>query len=288
MTSPIVAVEFSSGIQDAWDGVVRVVPQLLAFLAIVLVGWFVAKAIGKVVDAALEKAGFDRAVERGGIARALSGSPYDASDIVGKVVFYGLMLIVLQIAFSVFGPNAVSDLIAGLVAYLPRLIVAIAIVVVASAVASAVRTIVSGALGGLGYGRSLANVAAGAIVALGVFAALNQLQIAPEIVLGLYYAALALVVGSGIIAIGGSGIGPLRKVWERALTRMEEEAPKVREQARQHQIDLRDRPAWAGQQTAADDQDHDEPTRATASVRSSSGSERRDPMSRPPGSRSAD
>ena len=41
-----------------------------------------------------------------------------------------------------------------------------------------------------------------------MFAALNQLQIAPAIVTGLFYAVLAVVVGSAIVAIGGGGILP--------------------------------------------------------------------------------
>ena len=32
----------------------------------------------------------------------------------------------------------------------------------------------------------------------------------------LFYAILAIIAGSAIVAIGGSGIGPLRRVWDRA------------------------------------------------------------------------
>ena len=46
-------------------------------------------------------------MERGGIARAMANTKYDPSDIVAKVIYYALMLIVLQMAFGVFGPNPV-------------------------------------------------------------------------------------------------------------------------------------------------------------------------------------
>jgi hypothetical protein len=68
------------------------------------------------------------------------------------------------------------------------------------------------------------------IVAVGAFAALAQLEIAPAIVNGVFYAVLAVIAGSAIIAIGGGGIQPMRDRWERALTKVEQEAP----QARQH------------------------------------------------------
>jgi hypothetical protein len=217
--------------QEMLSTVINFIPRALAFLAILLIGWFVAKAIAKVVDAVLERVGFDRAVERGGIGRAMASTQYDPSTILARIVFYTLMLFVLQLAFGIFGPNPISDLLFGVIAFLPRLFVAILIVVVAAAIASGVRDLVAGSIGGLSYGRVLANVAAGIILVIGVFAALNQVQIAPAIVNGLFYAMLAIVVGSAVIAIGGGGIAPMRKQWEKAIDRIEEEAPRIRRAA---------------------------------------------------------
>ncbi len=69
-----------------------------------------------------------------------------------------------------------------------------------------------------------------AILVVGAFAALSQLQIAPAIVNGLFYALLAVVVGSAVIAIGGGGIQPMRARWESMLTRWDEEKPQARQQ----------------------------------------------------------
>jgi len=229
MTTPILAVELEQGIEDAFSDVATFVPKLIGFLAIVIIGYFIAKAIAKIADTVLERVGFDRAVERGGVKQALSSSKYDASDIVGKIIFYALFLLVLQMAFGVFGTNPVSDLITDIIGYLPKVFVAIVIIVIASAVAAAVKSLIEGALGGLPYGRMVANVASVFIIGFGLFAALSQLQIAPNIVEGLYYAILALIVGSGIVAIGGGGIAPMRAQWEKAMARAEEEGPKARQ-----------------------------------------------------------
>jgi hypothetical protein len=83
----------------------------------------------------LERVGFDRAVERGGIKRILDRMEHDASDIVSSIVFWAVFLIVLQMAFGTFGPNPVSDLIAGIIAYLPKVFAAILIVVILTAAA---------------------------------------------------------------------------------------------------------------------------------------------------------
>lgn len=215
-------------LENAWDSFVDALPEIGLFLLILIVGWILAKAIARILETLLEKIGFDRWVERGGIKRALAKSEYDASDLLSKIVFYGLMLVVLQLAFGVFGNNPVSDLMDGLVAYLPNIFVAILIIVIASAIAAAVRDIARSALGTLSYGEMLANLAYFAILIVGIFAALDQLEIAPTIVDGLFYALLAIVAGSLIIAIGGGGIQPMRSRWEMWLSRVEEEAPKIR------------------------------------------------------------
>src|ERR1051325_6840898 len=209
------------GVQHGWTVFMGFLPKFLMAAVILVVGYFLAKLISRGVDAVLERIGFDRLGERGGIKRALQRTSYDASDIVATIVFYTLVLFVLQLAFSCFGPNPVSTLLTAVIAYLPNIFVAAAIIVVASAIAAGVKQLLQVASGTLSYGRVLSNAASATIVILGAFAALDQLRIAPHIVNGLFYAALAIVVGSSIIAIGGGGIAPMPGVWERALNKAE-------------------------------------------------------------------
>jgi hypothetical protein len=223
--------EFRDGLGNAWANIAEFLPKLLGFLLILIIGYFVVKAIAKIVDRVLERVGFDRAVERGGIGQALSKSRFDASDILSKVVFWALFLFVLQLAFGVFGPNPISDLIHGVIAYLPNVIVAIIIVVIGAAIAAAVKEIVEASLGSLSYGRGLALGASVAILAVAGFAALDQLNVAPAIVNGLFYALLAIVVGSAVIAIGLGGVDTMRRYWERAASRADSESTDIRQEA---------------------------------------------------------
>ena len=228
----VAAIDFEGGLEEAWDSIITFLPKLLGFLLIIGIGYFVAKAVEKLLDKILERVGFDRLVERGGLRKALAKSRLDASSILARIVFYVAFLFVLQLAFGVFGPNPISDLLEGIIAFLPKVFVAILIVVITAAVATAVKTLVESVLGGLSYGRTLAMVASAAVWVVGIAAALNQVEIAPEIVNGLFYAMLALLVGVGIVAIGGGGIQPMRERWQRALTRIDQEAPRMRQEAR--------------------------------------------------------
>lgn len=222
-----------TGLAAAVALVLRWVPLFLAFLVILIIGYFVAKLIARVVDRILERVGFDRLVERGGVKRALSRSKYDASDLLSKLVYYTVMLFVLQLAFGVFGPNPVSTMLIAIIAYLPRVFVAGLIVVVGAAIAVAVREIVAASIGGLSYGKVTATVLGAAVMVIAVFAALDQLQIAPAIVTGLFYAALAAIAGAFIVAVGGGGIQTMRNYWERSAGRLEMEAPKIKQETEQ-------------------------------------------------------
>jgi hypothetical protein len=252
--------EFRAGLSDAWAAVATFLPKLVAFLLILLIGYFIAKAIARVLDRILERVGFDRLVERGGVKRALERSRYDASDILGKIVFYVLFLFVLQLAFGVFGPNPISDLIQGVIAYLPNVFVAIIIIVVAAAIAAAVKELIQASLGGLPYGNALALGASVAILVIGGFAALDQLQIAPEIVERLFTALLAIVAGIAIVAIGGGGIQPMRQYWERALNRAQDEAGDVRREAQGSGERIRERAEQRADQARSAASSADTPT----------------------------
>ena len=97
----------------------------------------------------------------------------------------------------------------------------------------AVTDLLSNLLGAMQGGQLLAKGAGIAILVFAAFAALDQLQIAPRIVTGLWYAILAIVVGSAVVAIGGGGIKTMQRYWERATTKAEERAPELTRQAQE-------------------------------------------------------
>ena len=171
----IAEVDIQEGLDQAWTNVATFVPKFLGFFLILLIGWFVAKALSKLTNSLLERVGFDTWVERGTLKTAFDRAKTDASDVIGVIVFWAVFLFVLQLAFGVWGPNPISDMIQGVISYLPNLIVAIVILVIASALAKVVTDVLTPVLGSVGGGEMIARAAGIAILVFGVFAALNQL-----------------------------------------------------------------------------------------------------------------
>lgn len=227
----LAAIDIERGLEDAWENVATFVPKLLGFFLILLIGWFICKALAKLVNGLLERVGFDRWVERGALKTALDKSEFDASDVLATIVFWGAFLFVLQLAFGIFGENPISDLLAGLIAYLPKVFVAVLILVITAALAKVVSELLEAMLGSTSSGSVIAKGAGVAILVVGIFAALNQLEIAPEIVNGLFYAVLAVIVGSAIVAFGGGGIPVARQYLQRWSIRAEEVSRDVKQNA---------------------------------------------------------
>jgi len=216
-------VNFGQSIQNLLNTIARSIPKILVFLLILVVGWIIARVIGKLIAKGLEKIGFNRFAERGAVGHALSRGPYHASALIGKIVYYMLLLFVLQMAFGVFGPNPISTLLDAVVAWLPKAIVAIAIIIVASAIAKVVKDLIDGAIGGLSYGPFVAGVASVLILVIGVIAALNQVGIAASVTEPVLVAGLATVAAILAIGVGGGMIKPMQARWERMLDAAERE-----------------------------------------------------------------
>jgi hypothetical protein len=251
--------DIGAALTDMWRSVLLFVPKALAFLAILLIGYLIARVARKLVDALLTRVGFDRAVRRSGIGERLDRSKYDASDILARLVYYAILLFALQLAFGVWGPNPISDLIAAVVGWLPKAFIAIVIVVVATAIASAVRDLINGALGGLSYGRLIATVVWVFIVGLGVIAALNQVGIATTVTTPVLVAVLATIAGILIVGVGGGLVRPMQSRWERWLDRVAAESAVIRERAQAYQAEKA-----AAEQRRIDEQAAAERARADA------------------------
>jgi len=201
----VLAIEWSQGIEDAWTEVAAFVPKLAGALAVFLIGWIVAKIIRGVIVKVLNKVKLDTYVDKAGIGAPLERGGYPNSvDLIGKIIYFALMLLVIQLAVGVFGDSAISDAIDDMVAFIPKLVVAIVIVIITGVIASAVRELMEPAVGHLSAGPLLKKFAFVAIWLIGGFAALDQLEVASDIVDTLFQ---TIVWSLGLIIVIQFGVG---------------------------------------------------------------------------------
>lgn len=221
------------GIDDALRTVGAFLPKLAAFLLIIIATWIVAKVVSGLVSKLAKKANADNLVAKNDYGRqALSKSKGGVGGLLGTVAKVAVWLVGLSLAFRVFGSdNPVTQYVAATVAFIPRIIAAVAIVALALWLASIVRNLLQSVLGGVSYGNTVATFVGAFIAVFGILAALSQLEIAPNIINAIAYAALFAVVGVIVVGVGGGLIKPMSERWQRTLDKVEQDAPKVKESA---------------------------------------------------------
>ncbi len=201
----MLAVEWSQGIEDAWSDLASFAPKLIAAIVVLMVGWFIARIIRKIVEKVLAKIKFDQYVDKAGIGAPVERAGYpDSGKLLAKLIYYMIMLTVLQLAIGVFGDSAVNEAFDGLIAFIPKLFIAIIIVVITGVVANTVRSLVEPAVSHLGVGPLLAKAAFVAIWVIGGFAAFDQLEVASDTVDTLFQ---TVAYSLGLILVIKFGVG---------------------------------------------------------------------------------
>lgn len=186
--------------QEGFQQIVLFLPRLAAALGTLMVGLFLAKMVERGTDVVLHRIGFDRWMREGGVTEALerAGTHLDPSTVLAKLVFWTVMLLVILLGANALGITAVSVLFAQLLEYIPHVITAVIVLVLGILLGEFVKDLVLASAGSLPGGPSLGRAAKAAIVLLSVFMALEQLDIAEDIVLVFFIA----VVGAAALAAG--------------------------------------------------------------------------------------
>ncbi|PIE31400.1 MAG: hypothetical protein CSA55_05850 [Ilumatobacter coccineus] len=201
----MLAIDWTGGIEEAWDDLVSAVPKILGALVILVVGWIIAKLIYKVLITVLHKVKFDDLMDRSGIGAPLERAGFaDSGVLLAKLLYYGIMLLVLQLAIGVFGESAIKDSFDSLIAFIPKIFVALVIVVITGVIANAVRALIAPEGSQVASMKLMGTVAFVAIWIIGGFAALDQIDIAKNVVSTLFS---TIMYSLGLILVIKFGVG---------------------------------------------------------------------------------
>lgn len=184
------------------------IPAVLGALVILIIGWIIAKIIQKLARKFLDLIRFEKFAEKAGISEALSKGNIknNATQLLSALVYWFIMILVLVMVVNALGLTVASQLLDGLLGYIPNVIAAVFVLVLglflANLVSGIVRTAASNAK--LPKPEVLAGLSQWAIVIFAVTASLRQLGIAPFLVSTTFYIlfggiclALSLAFGLG-------------------------------------------------------------------------------------------
>ena len=130
--------DVGDSVQRGFDEFAEWVPNFVGFLAILIVGFFVAKILGSLVRRLLERAGLDRTLHSGMAGSFISRVTSSPSRLLGRITFWLIFIGAISIAVDVLGIAALEDFVATVWSYVPNVIAALLIFLVAGAIAAGV------------------------------------------------------------------------------------------------------------------------------------------------------
>lgn len=207
------------------------IPKIIAFLLILLIGWFIAALVMRGVTAVLRAVHFNNLAQRAGLSEFVRrlGLWTDAAQFVGLIAKWFIRLIALVVAFDALGLPAVSDVLRQLLMWLPNLVVALVVLVIGGIAANAVASLARASTSEAGFQRpeTIAKVARFLVWMFAIVVAVDQLGIAETLVNAFF---MALVGGAALafaIAFGLGGRDTAAEIWRSVYNRTRDSAPKI-------------------------------------------------------------
>ena len=198
-----------ASLRDSWNEMLTVVPDLLLALALLVVGWLVARFLRKLsvrvlrllkVDEFAERSGFEDFLVRGGVEMT-------TVTLVSSAVYWLVLLGVFLALLDALGLQAARLLLERIAGFVPNLIVAVGILVFGSLLARIGGALVFSYLSNIGTPAAgpVAALARYALLAFVVFMAAEQLAVRSEVLISGFQIAFAAVCLAAALAFGLGG-----------------------------------------------------------------------------------
>ena len=195
-------------------------PNLLAMLTIFIIGFLGARVLRFLLRKLLIAVGFDSWSDRMGFTVMMRrGDVWNKpTEIVTRLVFWFLVIFTVMIGLGALKVKAIDGLVSQFFLYLPRIFSAVLILFIGYVAAGFVGRTVLIALvnSGSHYAKVLAQAVRLLIVVLILAMSLEQLNVAPNIVLAAFSIIFGGIVIALAIAFGAGGIEAARRIIEKS------------------------------------------------------------------------
>ncbi|WP_459500399.1 mechanosensitive ion channel [Bacillus sp. C1] len=176
------------------NNILAMLPNIVIAILLLLVGIFISKRLNTFITNLCQRLGVDSFMNQLGM-RQLGNVTY--SRIIGYIFQIFVVLLFAAEALQLVKLNFLVTLVAGVISFLPQLVVAFAILSVGFYLGNFVQKMLANTLPKQGY-NPIASITKYTIIALAFFMALDQLGVAASIV----NAAFILILGGLALAFG--------------------------------------------------------------------------------------
>lgn len=194
-------------------------PNLLAMLVIMVLGIVLARIVRVILIKSLTAINFDSWSDRMGFTTLMRKGDLWAkpSATLGSVIFWLLVIVTLMIGLSALNIPAIDSLVEQFFGYVPRVFSAAMILIIGYVLAGFISqgVLIAAVNSGYHYAKLLAKAIRTLLMVLILAMSMEQLQIAPSIVLAAFSIIFGGIVVALSIAFGVGGIDAARRMIER-------------------------------------------------------------------------
>lgn len=205
-------------------------PNFLAMMVMLLIGIMVALIIRRFLVKFLEAISFDSWSDRMGFTKLMrQGDMWGKPTVMlGAIVFWVLIIVTLVTSLNALHVPTIDHLAEQFFGYIPRILSAAMILIVGYMFSGFIsRTaLIAASNSGFHYAKILAKAIHTLLLVLILAMVMEQLQIAPGIVLAAFTIIFGGIVTSLAIAFGVGGIDAARRIIEKETTASHEEETK--------------------------------------------------------------
>lgn len=196
-------------LQNIWFRFLIFLPNLVGALLILLIGWIIAAGLDRLIVQILKQIKLDNALNKLGTKNLFkkAGVDFEASDFIGGLVKWTILLVSFLAASDVLGLSRVSDFLNQILSYIPNVFVAIAILLIGMLAANFLAHVVRGGVGAtkIKSANFLATMTKWIIWIFTILIVFNQLGIAAIIIDRLITAIFFMIALAGGLAFGLGG-----------------------------------------------------------------------------------
>ncbi|MCA1924965.1 MAG: hypothetical protein LDL16_01635 [Thiobacillus sp.] len=206
-----------------WTQLAGFVPQLIAALVLLFLGWLFANLVRTGVMKMLDVLKFDTLAQKTGIEAFLKQGNLDLSlsRILAKLAYWIVIFIVVVVVANSLGLHMVADLFNKVVLYIPNLIVAILVLVFGVLVARFINRMMFAYLNNMGVqgALTLSTLSEYGVIVFVVFVALEQLNIGTGLLTAAFQIGFGAIGLAFALAFGLGGrewaAGVIKKLTEK-------------------------------------------------------------------------
>lgn len=194
-------------------------PNLLAMMVIMILGIVVAIVVRALLIKSLTAIRFDNWSDRMGFTTLMRKGDLwtKPSATLSAIVFWLLLIVTVMIGLSALKVSAINSLVEQFFSYMPRIFSAAMILIIGYVIAGFISraVLIAAVNSGYHYAKLLAETTRTLLTVLIVAMTMEQLQIAPSIVLAAFSITFGGIVIALSIAFGVGGIDAAKRMIER-------------------------------------------------------------------------